>query len=222
MKLKVCGMHHNTGEVASLAPDYLGFIFWEGSPRHYGKQRIPNLPEGVTPVGVFVDAPLDFVTAKVRDLGLGAVQMHGKESPEYCRELRTRLMQASQSTKLIKAFPVGETFSFQALEPYLPVTDFFLFDTKGVLPGGNGQTFDWTLLEAYPYDQPFFLSGGIGEAHCGKLLDFVRSPQSRHCHAIDVNSAFETRAGEKDTKALRRFLQCDFWKEAGHQNLNYD
>lgn len=214
MKLKVCGMHHNTREVASLAPDYLGFIFWEGSPRLYGKAGIPELPAGITSVGVFVDAPVASVVDRVRDFGLGAVQLHGEESPQYCRDLGDLLQKASLPAVRIKAFPVGETFAFNALEPYLPVTDFFLFDTKGVLPGGNGRTFDWKLLEAYPFEHPFFLSGGIGEAHCEKLLDFVRSPQSRYCHALDVNSAFETRPGEKDTKALGRFLQCEFWDEA--------
>ena len=213
MKLKVCGMHHNTQEVASLEPDYLGFIFWEGSPRNYAKAVIPEVPAGITRVGVFVNAPLEFVLVKVREFKLGAVQLHGKESPEYCRDLGKHL-QGTHPVELIKAFPVGETFNFSSLEQFLPVTDYFLFDTKGVLPGGNGRTFEWTLLEDYPFEHPFFLSGGIGEAHCEKLLDFVRSPQSRHCHAIDVNSAFETRPGEKDTTALKRFLQSSFWREA--------
>ena len=222
MKLKICGMLHNTLEVASLKPDYLGFIFWEGSPRNYTQSGIPELPEGITRVGVFVDAPLDFVLDRVGELGLGAVQLHGKETPEYCRSLGKHL-QRSEHVELIKAFPVGESFDFSSLEPYLEVSDYFLFDTKGVLPGGNGRTFDWTLLEAYSFEHPFFLSGGIGEAHCEKLQNFVRSPHSKHCHAFDVNSAFETRPGEKDTKALERFLQCRFWKESGpKKNLNYD
>jgi len=213
MKLKVCGMHHNTPEVASLKPDYLGFIFWEGSPRNYTRDSIPELPSGNTCVGVFVDAPQEFVLEKVAQLELGAVQLHGEESPAYCKELRDRL-QPAKPVEIIKAFPVGETFDFSSLRQYLPVTDYFLFDTKGVLPGGNGRTFDWRLLEEYPFEKPFFLSGGIGEGHGEKLLEFVRSPQSRHCHAIDVNSAFETRPGEKDTTALGRFLQCRFWREA--------
>jgi phosphoribosylanthranilate isomerase len=218
MKLKVCGMHHNTLEVASLKPDYLGFIFWEGSSRHYTKTGIPELPMGITRVGVFVDAPLEFVLDRVEESGLGAVQLHGKESPEYCRELRTQL-QHLKPAALIKAFPVGDSFDFSSLQPYLAVADYFLFDTKGDLPGGNGKTFDWTLLQAYPFEKPFFLSGGIGEAHCEKLLDFVRSPQSGHCHAIDVNSAFETRPGEKDTTALKRFLKCNFWSESGPKKI---
>ena len=216
MKLKVCGMHHNTLEVASLKPDYLGFIFWEGSSRHYAKAGIPELPEGITRVGVFVDAPMGFVAGRGRDLGLWAIQLHGKEPPQYCRDLGMLLQGASLPSALIKAFPVGESFDYDILQPYLSVTDYFLFDTKGILPGGNGRTFDWKLLHAYPFEQPFFLSGGIGEAQCEKLLEFVRSPQSRHCHAIDVNSAFETRPGEKDIDALKRFLLCDFWNEAGN------
>ena len=213
MKLKVCGMHHNTLEVAFLKPDYLGFIFWEGSSRNYTRDSIPEVPSGSIRVGVFVDAPLEFILAKAEQFDLEAVQLHGEESPAYCKELRSRLL-PSKAVEIIKAFPVGDAFDFYSLQQYLPVTDYFLFDTKGVLPGGNGRTFDWTLLEEYPFEKPFFLSGGIGEGHGEKLLEFVRSPQSRHCHAIDVNSAFETRPGEKDTTALERFLKCRFWREA--------
>ena len=215
MKLKVCGMKHNPLEVAALQPDYLGFIFWEGSPRHFDGAILPELPGGITRVGVFVDAPMEYVLQKIRNFDLGALQLHGKESAAYCRELRERLGQESGAAFLIKAFSVGEAFEFESLKPYLPVADYFLFDTKGPMPGGNGRAFDWELLQNYPFEKPYFLSGGIGEAHCEKLLDFVRSPQGKHCHAIDVNSAFETRPGEKDTDALRRFVGCEFWEIAG-------
>lgn len=218
MKLKVCGMKYNPGAVAALKPDYLGFIFWEGSPRHYAETHLPALPEGVIPVGVFVDEAVVQVLQKADRLGLGALQLHGGESPAYCRQLRGQLRELGMgSVRLIKAFSVGSDFHYDSLRPYLPHCDYFLFDTRGDLPGGTGQTFDWGVLRDYPFDKPYFLSGGIGEAQCGKLLEFAKGKAARYCAGVDVNSRFETSPGTKDTEALRRFLECSFWKECGRQ-----
>ncbi len=215
MKLKVCGMNHNPGAVAGLRPDYLGFIFWEPSPRAFEGSRLPDLPEGVVPVGVFVEAPLEDILEKVDRFRLGGVQLHGRETPAFCRDLRQALRKQSPDTVLIKAFSVGISFSFEALEPYEDACDYFLFDTRGPLPGGNGKAFDWGLLRGYPLEKPYILSGGIGEADGEKISAFLQRPESRYCHAIDVNSKFETRPGEKDIEALRRLLDWDLWREHG-------
>ena len=213
MKLKVCGMKFNTLDVAALQPDYLGFIFWEGSPRNYTAPTLPELPEGIIPVGVFVDAPPDMVLDHVRRYTLGAVQLHGVESPAYCRELRALLAVHTSQTMVIKAFSVGEQFEFETLRAYLPYCDCFLFDTKGELPGGTGKSFDWELLKGYPYEKPFLLSGGIGEGHCDALEEFQGSDKATYCIGIDVNSKFEKKPGLKDTQALKRFLECSFWEK---------
>ncbi|WP_350355219.1 phosphoribosylanthranilate isomerase [Leeuwenhoekiella parthenopeia] len=88
VRIKVCGMKHNTAAVAALQPDYLGFIFHEKSPRNYDLKEIPKLPPRVKKVGVFVNASLDFVLEKVNQFGFDVIQLHGNESPEYCKELR--------------------------------------------------------------------------------------------------------------------------------------
>ena len=87
MKLKVCGQKYNVGEVAELQPDFLGFIFWEPSARSF-EGEIPELPKGTHKIGVFVDAPIDEVIEKIKTYQLDGVQLHGKESPEYCEQLR--------------------------------------------------------------------------------------------------------------------------------------
>ena len=209
-------MNHNPEAVAGLKPEYLGFIFWKPSPRAFEGTRLPDLPKAVIPVGVFVDAPLEDLLEKVGRFRLEGVQLHGTETPAFCRDLRQALQKQSPDTVVIKAFSVGTSFSFGALEPYQEACDYFLFDTRGPLPGGNGKAFDWNLLSGYPFEKPFFLSGGIGEADCEKLRTFLKRPQSRYCHAIDVNSKFETRPGEKDIDALRRFLDCPIWRDHGH------
>lgn len=214
MKLKVCGMKHNTAEVAALGPDYLGFILWEGSPRHYEAPSLPQLPEGIRRVGVFVDAPPATLLERTAALELDAVQLHGGESPEYCNTLKPGLGEK----ELIKAFALGPGFDFAPLEAYLPCCDFFLFDTRGSLPGGNGVAFDWGLLEAYPFEKPFFLSGGIGLSDTAKLGEFLKLPAGRYCHAVDVNSRFEIRPGEKDPETLRAFMESPFWTTGPGEN----
>ncbi|MBO0322556.1 phosphoribosylanthranilate isomerase [Muricauda sp. CAU 1633] len=224
MKLKVCGMHHNPTEVAQLQPDYLGFIFWEPSSRYF-EGTIPQLPKSIKKVGVFVDATIEEVLEKVEQYQLDAVQLHGKESPEYCETLKDNFLSIrAQSRKkkvvpldevstaldltnleIIKVFSIKDDFDFSVLENYEKVCDYFLFDTKGKLPGGNGYTFDWTLLENYPSTKPFFLSGGIGLESVEKLKAFRKSLASKHCYAIDVNSRFETEPGLKNIEHLKTF-----------------
>ncbi|MEN1786019.1 MAG: phosphoribosylanthranilate isomerase, partial [Bacteroidota bacterium] len=158
MKLKVCGMNHNTEAVAALLPDYLGFIFWTPSSRAF-TGTMPVLPKTIKKVGVFVDAPLETVQEKVQQYGLDAVQLHGQESPEYCQALLHNL-KGYGNPELIKVFSIkGNDFDFSTLSAYETVCDYYLFDTKGALPGGNGYTFDWTILEEYPSTKPYFLSG---------------------------------------------------------------
>jgi len=83
--------------------------------------------------------------------------------------------------------------------------DYFLFDTKGKLPGGNGTTFDWQVLENYTLQKPFFLSGGIGLTETNKIQEFLSSNLSKYCYAIDINSRFETEPGLKNKIEIEKF-----------------
>jgi phosphoribosylanthranilate isomerase len=209
MKLKVCGMKLNTLEAATLDPDYLGFIFWEPSKRYFDG-NIPKLPASIKKVGVFVDAPLEEIRKKVKEYKLQAVQLHGKESPEFCSDLKKSTSDRSKaleenSLEIIKVFSIKDDFDFSNLAPYENVCDFFLFDTKGKLPGGNGFTFSWEVLKNYPSSKPYFLSGGIGLDEIEKIREFQQRPESKYCHAIDVNSKFELEPGLKDIDKLKEF-----------------
>ncbi len=197
----------NTTEVAQLQPDYLGFIFYENSSRFFDG-NIPELPKSIKKTGVFVDASLEFIIEKIKTHNLQAVQLHGSESPEFCNTLRhAELVSVSHHEKLeiIKVFSIKDNFDFSVLEAYEAVCDYFLFDTKGKLPGGNGYTFNWDVLKDYPSTKPFFLSGGIGLNEIDQVLLFLQKQESRYCHAIDVNSKFEIEAGLKDIEKLKAF-----------------
>lgn len=208
MKLKVCGMKYqdNSDAVAALGPDYMGFIFWEPSKRYVG-ELLPQVPNHIRKIGVFVDATLTEIMEKTERFGLWGVQLHGMESPTFCSDLRVRLSNAIavSDVKIMKAFSVDEHFDFEALEPYEEICDYYLFDTKGKLPGGNGYTFDWKVLRNYPSTKPYFLSGGIGLEEKDKIASFLQTDAARYCHAIDVNSSFELKPGLKQPEKIKKF-----------------
>lgn len=213
MRLKVCGNRENLAEVSGISPDYLGFIFWEPSPRFVSKKP-GNLPPGIEGVGVFVDAEVPYILKQVETFGLSLIQLHGKESPEFCaslhKALNTSIGPRQKKVELIKVFSVKDDFDFEVLSPYEQVCDYFLFDTKGKLPGGNGYAFDWQLLHQYPSSKPYFLSGGIGLDEVPQLLRFMESPQAKYCHALDVNSKFEIQPGLKNVPELNIFKKLVF------------
>lgn len=200
MKLKVCGMKYkdNIETVANLQPDYLGFIFYEKSSRYF-EGSIPELPESIKKVGVFVNASIEFILEKIETHHLQVVQLHGNESVKFCQNLKREHIQ------IIKVFSIQEYFDFSELKPFENVCDYFLFDTKGKLPGGNGYCFNWTILNDYPSTKPFFLSGGIGRDEIENLKAFEKIKASKYCHAIDVNSKFEIEPGLKNNEELEKF-----------------
>ncbi|MBC7846411.1 MAG: phosphoribosylanthranilate isomerase [Flavobacterium sp.] len=204
MKLKICGMKYpeNILEVGSLLPDYMGFIFWEKSARYFDGS-IPTLPKSIKKVGVFVNAPLEEILEKIEKHDLQAVQLHGDESVEFCETLKKNM---PKLTEIIKVFSILDTFDFAVLKPFESVCDYFLFDTQGKLPGGNGTTFDWKVLENYPSTKPFFLSGGIGMEKMEAVNEILKT--NLPVYAIDVNSKFEIEPGLKNiqlcTDAINR------------------
>lgn len=198
MKLKVCGMKYNIAEIADFQPDYMGFIFYEKSPRHF-EGVIPELPKAIKKVGVFVDEDESFIKRISEEYNLDCIQLHGHESPEFCNSIK------SIGKQIIKVFSIKNTFDFSVLKDYEAVCDYYLFDTKGKLPGGNGYSFNWSVLEDYNSTKPFFLSGGIGLENTDNIMSFLRRQESKYCCAIDVNSKFEIEPGLKNIKDLERF-----------------
>lgn len=210
MKLKVCGMKNveNLQSIAELQPDYMGFIFYEKSKRNF-EGIIPELPKNIKKTGVFVNEYVEIVISLVEEYELEAIQLHGDESVEYIRELksyfkdRKALRQAQCDIEMIKVFGIKDQFDFSILEAYLSEVDYFLFDTKGKERGGNGEKFDWSVLKNYPYQKPFFLSGGIGPEDIREIKKIQDS--GLPVYAIDINSRFETQPGMKNIKEVKKF-----------------
>ena len=203
-KIKICGMKHNISEVADLAPDYLGFIFYPESPRDFSGE-IPNIPDNIKKVGVFVDSAIDNLVQIVLTYDIDIIQLHGHESPHYCKQLQLALDgEMSSPLELWKVFHIKDSFDFNLLKPYEDLVDAFLFDTKGKDPGGNGYTFNWEVLREYKADTPIILSGGIGLEELPKLKQIFTTDLP--LMAVDVNSRFELKPGKKDIVKLKEFI----------------
>lgn len=191
----------NISGIASAFPDFMGFIFYPKSKRFVGDgfsvKTVQIVPESVKKVGVFVDELPEKVMEISKKLGLEVVQLHGNETPEYCREIR------DSGLTVFKAFSVDDQFEFPKLKAYSGACDYFLFDTKGHVPGGTGKKFSWKLLENYQGDVPFFLSGGIGPDDLKAIRHFSH-PRWR---GIDINSGFEIEPALKDVKKVTDFIQ---------------
>lgn len=205
MKIKVCGMREaeNIKELAALGPDFMGFIFYEKSPRFFDGE-IPDLPNEIHKVGVFVDAPLGFVLQQSEKHGLDVVQLHGKEDQQYISLLGELL---GDSARIWKVFSVGEKFNFKKIAAFEGLVDAYLFDTKGKAPGGNGTTFDWKLLNGYNYQTQIIVSGGIGLEELPEVKELLKS--NLPIMAIDVNSRFEQAPGLKKIDELKTLLNYE-------------
>lgn len=210
LSLKVCGMNQpgNMLQVAELGPDYMGIIFYDQSPRYF-EGELPEIAPEIKKTGVFVNAEIEDILEKVSKYQLSAVQLHGEESAAFCKDLKAALQKKGNTPEIIKVFSVGDDFNFQQIKPFEGIADYFLFDTKGALRGGNGTEFNWQILHDYPSNTPFFLSGGIGPEHGRQISDlkshFYKIGKPGLLYAVDVNSKFELKPGLKKLKELRDF-----------------
>lgn len=175
--------HENIMRVAALNPDMMGFIFYSKSPRYVGEDfELPTgFPTAIKKVGVFVNETTETILAKAASLKLDLIQLHGSETPQQCREIR------SHNYQIIKAFSVDKSFDSRSAKFYLGAVDYLLFDTKGKYYGGNATAFDWSILAHYDLDIPFFLSGGLSPENVGTAIS-LEHPMLR---VLDVNSGVE-------------------------------
>ncbi len=202
MRIKVCGITR-AADLQGLTDnqaDYAGFIFYEKSPRFAANKidaRTVRETTGIRKVGVFVNATAEQIQRTVADYALDMVQLHGDETPAFCAAVH-------ETTPVIKAFRIGDNVDWQTLlAPYIPVTDYFLFDTASVKGyGGTGERFNWELLQQYPFDHPFLLSGGITPEDA----DIIRGLELPALFAVDINSKFEDVPGVKNMEKVKLFV----------------
>ncbi|NEV94858.1 phosphoribosylanthranilate isomerase [Psychroflexus sp. YR1-1] len=205
MKVKVCGMKHpeNIKALAESDIDYMGFIFYEKSPRF--AETPVRLPARIQKVGVFVNEDIAVIVEKVNQFGLQVIQLHGDETPDFCLELRTALDHAGQAeVSLWKVFSIKSASDFKGVEAYCSAVDGYLLDTKGQYRGGTGEKFDWQLLEPQNFSRPVMLSGGIGPEDAEQVSQLYKDGLIA---GVDVNSGFEEEPGLKNINLIHEFLQ---------------
>ena len=201
LKLKVCGLTQLTQiqELISLNTDFLGFIFYEKSPRfvlnHLSLEGISEINHQGK-VGVFVNETVEKISEISEKAKLNFIQLHGDEDEEFILRLRQKL---SENIKIIKVFRVGETFNFQ-FSIFNSLVDYFLFDTDSKAFGGTGKTFNWQIINKIEIPKPYFLSGGISSENLKNLKILNQKPL-----ILDINSKFETEPGIKDLEKIKTF-----------------
>ncbi|MFZ1814835.1 MAG: phosphoribosylanthranilate isomerase [Rhizobiaceae bacterium] len=205
MDIKICGISTEDAldAVVEGGASHAGFIFFEKSPRNVSVNRaaiLANKARGhVKTVAVTVDASDAVLDAIVDVMRPDMLQCHGGELPARIAQLKARF-----DLPVIKAFSIRSAEDFDRIDPYEGIADLFLFDAKppagSQLPGGNGVSFDWSLMDRLDRDLPYMLSGGIGAANVEFAVRRVRPP------GLDVSSGVESAPGVKDPALVREFL----------------
>lgn len=200
-KVKICGITNlaDARFAAGAMVDYLGFIFYEKSPRFIDPAEagaIINWIEGPEKVGVFVNQPLDDVNRIAKESGLDLVQLHGNETLEYCQLIEK---------PIIKVIHITPDYDIEELKAkvllYSEVATFLLFDSKiDNQWGGTGKTFDWDILKNITGDVPFFLSGGLNPVNIKDAIEMV------HPYAVDISSGVEEEPRIKDFEKIEAVM----------------
>ena len=188
--------NQNIRAVEALGVDWIGLIFYPPSKRFVGNQ-LTYLPKKAKRVGVFVNESKETIMEMVTTYGLDIVQLHGNESPEFCKQL------GKQSIQVMKAFGIKDELPLEKITPYEGTCDYYLYDTQTSEYGGSGRQFDWNLLQYHQGTTPFLLSGGIGPDDAEAILAY-NNPM---CIGIDINSRFEFSPAIKDIESIEKFIK---------------
>lgn len=206
VQVKICGLNHPETLAAAIegGARYIGFVFYPRSPRFVAPAQAAELarlvPTGVRVVGLLVDPDDAVLEAATGAVPLDLLQLHGKETPDRIRAIRDRF-----ALPVMKAFGIGSAEDFARVAPFEDVADRLLFDAKppasaDALPGGNGVSFDWTLLRGRTWTRPWMLSGGLSVANLAQAVALSGARE------VDVSSGVEERPGVKSTAKIREFL----------------
>lgn len=203
MNIKVCGITtvKQLQQLESLNIDFAGFIFDKNSPRYIGDKlagtELQNADFDIKKVGVFVNPSYSDVLDAIDNYGLDVIQLHGEESPEFCRDI-------NEDLEVIKVFHIDDSVTSidELVAPYDDACDYYLFDTKTPdANGGTGKQFDWSVIAKSKIEKPFFLSGGIGVAD----LERIKAFKHPDFYGVDINSKVEKAPGEKDMALVLQF-----------------
>ncbi|KQZ19437.1 N-(5'-phosphoribosyl)anthranilate isomerase [Mesorhizobium sp. Root552] len=207
LDIKICGLKTDAALAAALAggASHVGFIFFPKSPRNIAPSEAGRLRKAAggkaKTVAVTVDADNAFLDTIVAEMKPDMLQLHGSETPQRLTELKARY-----GLPVMKAISVREQADLASIAPYRGVADRLLFDAKppkgSELPGGNGVSFDWTILARLDADVDYMLSGGLNAANIGEAMRLANPP------GLDISSGVESAPGVKDTALIEQFFKA--------------
>lgn len=202
-KIKVCGLTQlsQIRELVALKIDFLGFIFYEKSPRyvmnHLNLEQISEINHQGK-VGVFVNENLEKIIEIAEKAGLNFIQLHGDENENFISELKQKL---NPNIEIIKVIRIGNQSSNELqknINQQPKSINYLLFDTESRAFGGTGKTFDWNILNEMEIPLPYFLSGGISLENFHQISIIKQQP-----FFLDINSKFELEPGIKDLDKIK-------------------
>ena len=199
MLVKICGITRPEDADAAVAAGALalGFVFWPGSPRFIDLSRardiVSTLPAFVTPVGVFVNQPLEFVADVATLVGLGAVQLHGDEDPAYANRV---------GRAVIRAVALGNGNPASAIDVWPNRTTLLLDVHDPVHRGGTGRLVDWSAASAIARKRRTILAGGLTPENVAQAVAQVQP------FGIDVSSGVERSPGVKDHARIAALFEA--------------
>jgi phosphoribosylanthranilate isomerase len=203
-KVKICGITNAQDALwaANLGADFIGLNFYPQSPRKvsvkHAKELAAQIPPFVTAVGIFVDEPFENLSKIVKSVPLKMVQLHGRETPEYCRHAK------ALGVKVTKAFRLEKPLDREETAPYEDAVDYFLFDSFTIdAAGGTGEAFSWDWLQnAGALAKPWFLAGGLNATN---VRDAIKMTQASF---LDVCTGVEKSPTRKDYEQMKSFIQA--------------
>jgi phosphoribosylanthranilate isomerase len=207
MNLKVCGLMNTNQiqELISMNVGFLGFIFYEKSPRyvlnHLSLKEIAEILH-YKKVGVFVNESIRGIAEIASEAQLDVIQLHGNEDDNFIFQLRQII---GENIEIIKVIRIGNQTSeeLQKTINHQPSTiNYLLFDTDSRAFGGTGKAFDWQILNDLEITKPYFLSGGISLENISQLSSVNCQP-----FALDINSKFEIEPGLKDLEKIKQLYE---------------
>lgn len=205
IKVKICGLTTKEAVISAVenGADYVGFVFFPLSPRNMRLDKLPELldlvPKDVKKVGVFVNPSDDELERTFKIFKPDYIQLHGDEDTKRIYDLHIKY-----AIPVIKAIAVRSSDDIAKGQSFSNDADMLLFDAKvpsSPLPGGNGLSFDWTLLRERKFMVPWFLSGGINIGNVEEALDISGAKK------VDISSSLESEPGIKDPELIRIFLK---------------
>lgn len=205
IQVKICGISEPQTLQAAIdaGARFIGLVFYPPSPRHVSFDTAWTLarmiPTGVRVVGLFVDPDDALLDQMATGIQLDMIQLHGQESPARVAEIKSRY-----NIPVMKAIRVATADDLEYLDGYEAAADWLLFDAKpenAALPGGTGESFDWSILENRSFKKPWMLSGGLTQDNVAEALSIL-SPT-----AVDISSGVESSRGVKDAGKIKAFIQ---------------